>query len=362
MKLNELVKSAVDLYNTGTALHMVGPPGVGKSDVIRHEIRAALSAYFNEEFGFHDILLPTIDAPDIRGFLVPTKDSTGAATSFFTRSAVLPSREYLAKHPRGIMLLDERNAADMLTQKATAPAVLERRFGEEQLPVGWWIISASNRIEDKSGVIKPPKHLVNRERTIQIDPDVTAWSVWAEEKGLHPMMIAFAKQNPGIVFSPSVPAVDGPFCTPRSFVSAARLLTNAAGVDPDGNPNMDIPSGEIIQQLVGGDIGDGASASLFGFLKVADQLPTIQEIEADPKKAKCPTDLSAAYAAAQICIHYADPKRIDKLWQYTERLPKELQVSAAKSLVEKGGGLLLNSKALGAWVMANRTLINASNK
>lgn len=362
MKLNELVKSADVLYRSGTALHLIGPPGVGKSDVIRHELRGALSATYGEEFGFHDVLLPTIDAPDIRGFLVPTKDKDGNATSFFTRSAVLPSKEYLRQHPRGIMLLDERNAADMLTQKAAAPAVLEKRFGEEYLPAGWLIVSASNRVEDKSGVIKPPRHLVNRERTIAIEPDVNAWAIWAEEKSIHPMLVAFAKKNPHVVFSPSVPQQDGPFCTPRSFVSAAKLLTDVAGEDSDGNPIMDIPVTDVIQQLVSGDIGDGASAQLFGFLKVADQLPTIQEIEADPKKAKCPTDLSAAYAAAQICVHYANPQRIDKLWQYCERLPKELQVSAAKSLMERGGGVMLNSQALAKWIMANKTLINASNK
>lgn len=136
MKLLELQKSAVDLYESGTALHLVGPPGVGKSDSIKNEVRAALSAHYGEEFGYHDCLLPTVDAPDIRGFLIPTKDAEGKATSFFTRSAILPSREYLKAHPKGIMLLDERNAADLLTQKAVAPAVLSRRFGDEYLPEG----------------------------------------------------------------------------------------------------------------------------------------------------------------------------------------------------------------------------------
>lgn len=361
MKLLELQKSAVMLYESGTALHLVGPPGVGKSDVIKHEVRAMLSAHFNEEFGYHDCLLPTVDAPDIRGFLIPTKDSQGHPTSFFTRSGVLPSREYIEKHPRGIMLLDERNAADMLTQKAVAPAVLSRRFGEEYLPPGWWMISASNRVEDSSGVIKPPKHLVNRERTIAIEGDVVSWSIWAENHGIHPMCISFAKQQPGVVFTESVPKTDGPFCTPRSFVSAAMLLTKAAGTDSDGNTNMVIPQSSILSQMVAGDIGDGACAQLMAYLKVADELPTIQEVIADPTKAKCPTDLSASYAAMQMCLHYAKPDVIDKLWIYTERMVKEIQVSAAKQLVARGAGILLNSRALGVWISKNKALINASN-
>lgn len=362
MKLLDLVKSAATMYRTGTSLHLVGPPGVGKSQTIKHEVRGALSAAYNEEFGYWDCLLPTIDAPDIRGFLVPTKAADGTPSSFFTRSAVLPPKEYLAKHPRGVFLLDERNAADMLTQKAVAPVVLERRFGEEYLPEGWLIVSASNRTSDRSGVTKPPKHLVNRERTLQIEPDVGSWAVWAEEHKVHPMMVAFAKQKPGVVFTDKVPDGDGAFCTPRSFASAAHLLADIAGVDSDGNPNMDIPVTNIIAEMVSGDIGDGACAELFAYLKVSDQLPTIQEIEADPTKAKCPTELSASFAAAQMCLHYARNDNMDKLWTYCERLPRELQVTTAKSLVAKPGGILLNSKALTSWVAKNKALINASNK
>lgn len=349
------------LYEAGTALHLVGPPGVGKSQALANEIRATLSAHYGEEFGFHDVLLPTVDAPDIRGFLIPTKDKDGHPTSFFTRSAILPTKEYLRAHPRGLMLIDERNASDMLTQKAIAPAILSKRFGEEYLPPDWIVVSASNRVEDGSGVIKPPKHLVNRERTIPIESDVLSWSLWAEAHQVHPMLIAFAKQQPGVVFTESVPKTEGPFCTPRSFVSAARILALAAGTDADGNPNMQIPQTGILSQMVSGDIGDGACAQLMSYLKVADELPTIQEILDQPTKAKCPTALSAAYAAAQMCLHYAKPDCIDKLWVYTERMPKEMQVSVAKQLVAKGAGVLLNSKALTAWIAKNKALINASN-
>jgi hypothetical protein len=124
---------------------------------------------------------------------------------------------------------------------------------------------------------------------------------------------------------------------------------------------MVIPQSNILSQMVAGDIGEGACAQLMAYLKVADELPTIGEIMDKPKDAKCPDSLSAAYAAAQMCLHYANPQNIDKLWIYTERLKKELQVSVAKQLIAKGAGVLLNSKALSAWIGKNRALINASN-
>lgn len=357
MRILDIIKTATTLYESNTALHLVGPPGCGKSDVIKNEFRAALEAHYGEAFGYHDVLLPTIDAPDVRGFLVPTKDKEGHASSIFTRSAILPSRDYLAKHPRGIMMLDERNAADLLTQKAVAPCVLWKRFGDEELPEGWMIVSASNRIQDRAGVIKPPTHLVNRERTIHIQPDVLSWAVWAEKKGLHPMGIAFAKKQPGVVFTDSVPKDDGPFCTPRSFTSALQLLTNMAGRNAKGEFNMELPTDTMAMEMVSGDVGTGACAQMFSFFKLHDQLPEIDDIIADPMAAKCPKTLDAGYAAAQLCIHYAKPDNIDPIWQYCERLVKELQVSTAKSLIQQSGGVLLNSKALTKWTRENRALI-----
>ena len=361
MHLNDLVKNAVTIYESGTATHLIGPPGVGKTDVVEHEFIAALEARYDEKFGFCDLVLPEYDSPDLRGFLIPTKDKDGNPTSFFTRPSTIPSAEYLKAHPRGIMFLDERNQADQLLQKAVAASVHKKRFGDFYLPEGWRVISASNRQQDGSGVGKSLKHLVNRERTIQIEPHVTSWAIWAEARGVHPMLIAFAKTKPNIVFSDSVPKADGPFCTPRSFMSAARLVALVAGVDANGNPNMKIPNDGVMMQLVGGDISDAAAAELFAYLKVADDLPTIEEILADPKGCKAPKELSAAYAGVQMCIHYAKPDNIDKLWSFAERFPKELQVTACKSLVEKGGGALLNSPALSKWIMGNKALINASS-
>jgi hypothetical protein len=359
MRILELQKMVPHLYKSGTAVHLIGPPGCGKSDITR-EWATQLSAVYGEEVGYMDVLVPGIDAPDVRGFLVPTKTASGEATSFFTRPAVLPSKEYLEKHPRGILVLDERNAGDMLTQKALASLVLWKTLGEYKLPPGWLVVSASNRVKDRAGVIKPPTHLVNRERTIQLTPDVTSWAVWAEARGMHPMGIAFAKQQPGVVFTQEVPPGDGAFCTPRSYTSALGMLTNMAGQDADGNPNLEMPCDPLTQEAVAGDIGDGASAQLFAFLKLHDQLPTIDDIEDDPDKAKCPKDLSAAYAAAQLCIHYAKSKNVDKLWRYCERLPKEIQTATAKSLIHSSGGALLNSKALGSWIAKNRALVVAT--
>jgi hypothetical protein len=230
------------------------------------------------------------------------------------------------------------------------------------LPEGWQVWSASNRMSDRAGVIRPMSHLRNRECEIHIDADVLSWAVWAEANNVHPMMIAWAKQNPTTAFTEKVPDNDKPFSTARSVSMAAKFLSLNAAKDSQGRVGMDLPNDTLSQTVVYGMIGEGAGSNLFGFLKVHDMLPTIEEIENDPKGAKCSKDnISAGWAAGQMCIHYTTAKNVDKIWTYVERLPREIQVSMARSLLERSGSVLLNSQALGKWIATNRALINASS-
>lgn len=364
MNIRDFVASAVDLYRAGTPLALEGAPGVGKSSIIRKEFVDKLSAHLGRPIGYHEELVPTLDAPDVRGFLVPTKDKNGNAVSKFTYPGIAPSREYLEAFPEGVLFLDEFETGDVLTKKALAPTILEGTIGNMTMPPGWIRVLASNRMSDRSGAGKPLMHVMNRTRKVQIDSDLFSWALWAEDNNVHPMFTAWAKSRPGVLFTNEVPAEPKPFCTPRSGVEAAKYMAIRAGVDEQGNPNMVIPSDGVTQELVAGSVGEGAAADMFGYFKVADYLPTIQQVEANPTGCKLPPmeRLDAAYAAVQMCIHHAKAPIIDKLWTYIERLPKELQVSAAKSLLERSGGALLNSQALGKWIAQNRALVMSSTR
>src|SRR5665213_3665585 len=361
MRILDLQKIVPQMYEAGDAIHLVGPPGCGKTDFIRNEVVGMLSAKYNEKFGFKISIAPTLDAPDYKGFLIPTKDEQGHPISVFTRSPEFPSDEYLAEHPRGIYFIDELSSAEHLTQKALASPILDKAFGANTLPDGWQMWVASNRAADRAGALRMLSHIRNRIREIPMENDALSWAVWAERAGIHPLVIAWAKANPTVAFVDEVPNTDRPFSTARSLVRAAKLLQVGLARDADNKLiDMELPSDVLIQQAVYGDIGEGAGANLFGYLKVWDKLPTLDEIIADPKKAKCPQELSAGWAAGQMCIHFAKGDNIDPLWTYTERLPREVQVSMAKSLLERSGSSLLNSPALIKWIHANKALITSS--
>jgi len=123
--------------------------------------------------------------------------------------------------------------------------------------------------------------------------------------------------------------------------------------------SMTLPDDGVTQELVMGDVGKGAAAEMFSFFKTVNKIPTIDEIKKNPMKAKLPKpeELDAQYAVMQMIVHNADAKNIDTLFTYIQRLNLELQTSAAKSLIEKTGGALLNSKAITDFISKNRTLI-----
>lgn len=359
MYLIDLIKpsSVINWFLADSALMLLGPPGCGKTTVAEEDFPRILSDYIGVKFGVHSETCTTIEAPDVRGFLVPSKDpKTGKGISYFTRPAIMPSEEYLEEHPYGIMVLDERSQAQLLTQTSLGPVVLSKKFGEHYLPPGWRVISTSNRMTDRSAVIRPPMHLINREVVVEVQFDIDSSTLWWENYGTHPMGIAFAKAHPGI-FANEVPSEPRPYNTPRSYTKAWDFLKHVAGVDEDGHPNMNIVTDHVSQEFVAGYIGDGSATELFAFLKVADDLPTIEEILAKPGSAKCPTRLDAAYAGVQLCIHHVNPSNVDQIWEWTERLPLELQTSAAKAMLDRSGGQLLNSKRLGKWITKNRALV-----
>ena len=360
MKLNDLVKECLDLYATREdgATELLSHPGIGKSTIVEKDFIETLSKAYGTKFGLVSEHLATRDAPDIGGYMVPSKREDGTAVSLYTLPYIMEriERQLKAGHERGILFLDEYGQSDHLVQKATAPLLLNRRIGEWELPDGWWVVLASNFMSSGAGVNKALTHTVNRKGAIKVDFDLDALLRFAErpENKIHPMVMAFWQAQPGLICG-EIPKDGSPFSTPRSQVAAAKYLRQKMG---EGADSMHIPDDDRTQEVVAGRVGDSCAAQMFAYFKVANELPTWNEIITDPTTAKRPDDtrLDAQYAAMTMCTYYADTDTVDPAF----RLCKEMQTSAAKSLLEKEGGALLNSPKLSEWISKNKALIMAT--
>lgn len=355
MRLSQLAKRILPLYQTRTPVTLSGSPGIGKSDMV-HTLPKILSDKLGVEFGHVTVEASTLDSPDVIGFLVPQKNAEGEAIARYTKPDIIRQIE-LSGCDHGILFIDEIGQADALVQKALASLFIEGKLGEYRIPEGWMVISATNRIEDRAGVTKELSHFTNRQCKVEIEANTEDWTAWARENGVHHMAIAFANFRPAVVMTSEVPAKPGPYCTPRSFTNAAKFLRNMIDHDED-----ELPSDEVTQAIVSGYIGEASSAELFGFLKVHEHLPTFADILKDPMKAKLPPkeNLAASYAAAALVIAKADATNVDPAFTYCTRLPIEMQTSVARSLILTIQGAALNSKAISDFIVKNNALIQTS--
>ena len=337
-------------FNAGHALCFRGMAGMAKTARIQqyaHEMGLGLVTEF----------LPAQDAPDAMGFLIPTRTDDGPVSTYskpnWLRRIEL---EIEAGHDRGILFLNEYLSADHLVQKAYAPLFSEGVIGEWVLPEGWVTWLDGNRTTDRAGANSMLGHVGNRMCVLDVSPDLESWTTYANSINMHPMYIAFAQARPGVVFN------DEPPKNPNEQRISPRSFTFCHDFHTDGDSDVELDIDSVTQSMVEGYIGFAASTDFFAFLKTADELPTIEEIIADPMGAKLPSSyrLDAQFAGIQLCVHHGDSDTIDPIFQWVCRLNKDMQASAAKQLIDKTKGSLLNSPALGKWIAENPALIQAT--
>lgn len=313
MDFRELRTYLPELYASGAAVYLEGPPGVGKSS-----FAASLPTLFGPGFGFHKFDASSVDPAEPPGFIAPVKDADGEAVAKYLRSALMPSKEYLAEHPRGILLVDEWPATSQAVRHALDSVILERRFGHRHLPDGWRVWAAGNRVADMSGAQRLEAKARNRVTTIPIDFKVSQWvEDYAIPRKLDPLCLAFAENNPNI-FADKVPSEAKPFCTPRSFTMMAEFW----GVLP---PEKRLGA----FQIIAGWIGDGPASTFQAYAEHSTELPTMKELLADPMGCKVPKRSDMKYAALMLATSLAlQGESVTPCWRYISRLPAELHYPA----------------------------------
>jgi hypothetical protein len=329
MLLNELKPIALAAFVNKVAMELQSGPGVGKTSWM-YQFRDQLEKQLRQPIGLKVEHLATLDPMDLRG--IPYRDAASNSMkftppSFWPTEADFPD----GKIPRfGIILFDERGQASQDAIKATARMMEERRMGAYNLDdLGHWVVwAASNRLTDRSGVNKPLMFDMNRKMTIQVDPALEPWVEWAELNGVHPDGILFAKWRPSTVFNSEVPKEDVPFCTPRSYV---RSLLMMQSLSDDGRLATDKNAAEAAAGLM----GSSATSELLGYIKMANDLVTLEQIMADPTGTKLPTRSDATHAISERIGAAMDENNAAPLFEYLKRLPMEFQVTVVRNMTRR---------------------------
>ncbi len=235
-----------DLARRIPPLMVWGPPGIGKSDVIRGicETRG---------IRFLDVRLAQREPIDIRGLPVP---GDGAV------HWLLPAEWPRDEDSRGIILFDELTAADRTLQVAAYEFILDRRLGDlYSVPEGWYIMAAGNRTADRAVATTMSSALANRFCHLEMRADLEAWVRWAVGAGIDPDVIGFLRFRPQCLFDMKGNLERG-WPSPRSWERVSLELALGKGLDD-----------ALLRRLVVGLVGPGAGTEFLAFRGWTAQLP-----------------------------------------------------------------------------------------
>lgn len=352
MKFTKLVENNHALMKkmvaSGNNYMLLSAPGSGKTSLARHFAHNVMS-----NFGFVEMILSQREGIDIRGIPVPQRVEGKRPVTISTVSELQRSvEEQIAAGKRGgLIWLDEYYQAQLDVRKAVSqllptPHVLD----DWELPEGWVIWGASNPAEWRAGTIPPMGHEKSRWLEVNVAPHPDSWHLWAHDNDIHPLYMAFAKEQPNQVFGTEPPKDrNDAHCNPRSLVTAHNFHTLGA---EDGV--LEASTESLEYEVVSGAIGMGAARALFTYMRVQDVMPTADEMLADPTGCKIPPKerIDARYACMMQAVHYASSETNEALFEFVKRLDKEMTISSIKHFVKRDP-LSINAPNIAAFIAAN---------
>ena len=293
-----------------------GPPGIGKSDIVKQ---------IGEDAGREvvDVRLALWEPTDIKG--IPYYNADQGKMVWAPPSELPTDPESTA-----IIFLDELNSAPPAVQAAAYQLILNRRVGTYELPKGVDVVAAGNREGDRGVTYRMPAPLANRFIHLEMKIDFDDFQEWAVNNAVHPDVLGYvgcAKQDL-YDFDPKSPSKA--FATPRSWVFVSDLLKD---------DDCDI---DTLHNLIAGAVGDGLAVKFMAHRKIAGRLPKAEDILKGKVKDLSIKEVSAMYSlTVSLCYELKDQAekkakdfdaQADCFFRYMmDNFPTELVVMGAKT-------------------------------
>lgn len=311
------VEEVIDhILSTRWPAFIWGPPGVGKSSVVR---KVAL----RQKLDLLDIRASLLDPTDLRG--IPTVSDDKAR---WCPPSFLPHDPDSA----GILFFDELNAAPPLVQASLYQLTLDRRVGEYVLPEKWRILAAGNRAEDSSLTFRMPAALSNRFIHLDYEVDFDDWRKWAVDREIHPLVLGFLSTRQELLFN--MDHSDRGFPTPRSWEMVSDILVT-------------LGNAKDAQDILIGTVGEAAAIEFMGYCDNALSEEAIKVILADPDNAALPEKLGDQYALiSYVTLAVKDAKILDAAASLVLRFKPEMGVLLLRNILQKHPRFATHKKIL----------------
>jgi energy-coupling factor transporter ATP-binding protein EcfA2 len=263
-----------------------------------------------------------------------------------------------------ILMIDEYGKANPSVKNAMLRVILERKIGSYELHEDSLVFATTNLGAEGVGDLLPP-HARNRMTVVTSrKPDNMEWIEWGIANGVDHAVLGWAKDNPQLFYSfedvgspDENPYIYHPkaqraaFCTPRSMEAASDWVKQRAVLDE-----------QTLTAALIGTVGDRAALDLVNYVKMVDQLPSLESIKKDPMNAKLPESAAVKALVVFRTLTNIEADWIDAWMDYMTRLDPEAQGMFANGVrTDKypKRSVVMKNKKFAKWAMDNNHMFAA---
>jgi hypothetical protein len=207
-----------------------------------------------------------------------------------------------------VWFLDDLGQASPAVQASYMQLLLARRVNGHVLSDNVVFVAATNRRTDRagvSGILEPVKSRFNT--IIELEAHLDDWCTWAIANDIAPELIAFLRFQPDLLckFQASADLTNCP--VPRTWSHVAKILK--LGLSPT-----------IQSAAIAGAVGEGAAVEFLAFLRLYQELPSVDAILLDPDSTAIPENPATLYALAGALAHRTTEANFGRVARFADRM------------------------------------------
>ncbi|MFB6349663.1 AAA family ATPase [Moraxella sp. ZJ142] len=221
-----------------------------------------------------------------------------------------------------LLLLDELNSALPSVQAAAYKLILDRQVGQYQLHDKAYIIACGNKDTDNAITYPMSSALVSRFAHFYIEPDTKEWTEWALDNGIDIRIISFLGFRPSHLYKFNPDSTE-PYASPRTWQMLSKVLSELPTLNQEHLP------------LLASLLGDGVANEFMQYLRLADKVPSLDKILANPDTHPVPDEIGLQWATVSMLTSNITDANFTKLEIYLRRFSMEMQVVALRYIVKQ---------------------------
>jgi hypothetical protein len=329
MQPKQLIKLLATAIRNNKKVLVKGAPGIGKSDIIE---QAAALAEANLV-----LMHPSVSDPtDFKGMPALIKKKDVNLAEFLPFGDL---RKLLEAKALTVCFIDDIGQAPHAVQAALMQLIQARAINGHKISEHVVFVGATNDSSHMAGVSSILEPVKSRWNTIvELKTSVEDWKKWAlSPKGnMPPVLIAFIELRPELL----------------SKFEATRDLTNSPSPRSVASVGGWVNIGVTDPEIIGGAAGEAFAAEFTGFLRVYQNMPSIDSIKQNPDTALLPQDPAPHFAVCAALTHFADDTSFPAIHTYLQRLASEWQMRTMKDVIVKHPALAQTSTFI-TWATNN---------